>query len=243
MGIVTMATSARDGLGKTTSCVFLADALSADGAKSTLIVELDSRLRSLDILSGVSGSAVFDIHDIFAGRCSVESAIIKAPSPRSGVFVLCAPYKADEIDPNMFLKLCTLLSDKFDRIIVDTSSMCPAAVAASTLAMNTLLFATADPVGVRDGRILYEQLCDMSVPDIRLVMSRVVPSRMGRTVPHLDYCIDNIGAKLIGVIPESDLIAVCSSTGKRLPEKTTEIKIFKSIAARMEGADTPPVIR
>ncbi len=237
-----MATSARDGIGKTTSCVFLADALS-QGGKSTLIVELDSRLRSLDIASGVFGSAVYDLHDIFAGRCSVESAIIKAPSPRSGVFVLCAPYRADEIDPNMFLKLCTVLIDKFDRVIVDTSSMCPAAVAASTLAMNTLLFASADPVGVRDGRILYEQLCDMSVPDIRLVISRVVPSRMGKTVPHLDYCIDNIGAQLIGVIPESDLVAVCSASGKKLPEKTAEIKIFKNIAARMEGADIPPAVK
>ncbi len=243
MGMITMVASGRDGVGKTTSCVLLADAL-AKNNKRVLIIELDSQLRSLDVAAGVYGSTVFDVIDVLSGRCDADKAIIKAPKPREGVYVLCAPYKPDEIDAELFVKLCAVLSEQYDHLLIDTSTLCPASVAACSVAMNTLLFATADPVGVRDARILCEHLNDMSVPNIRLVLSRVVRSRIGsEIIPSLDYCIDNIGARLIGVIPESDYIAICAATGKRLPEKTVEKKVFESIASRMYGDDTPLAVK
>ena len=243
MGRITMVTSGRDGVGKTISSVLLADALAERGAR-VLVVELDSQLRSIDVAAGITGVTVFDLLDLLSGRCPTEKAIIRAPSPRSGVWVLCAPYRADVIDPELFLRLCTVLSEQFDHLLIDTSTLCPAAKAACTIAMGALLFATADPVGVRDARILYEHLSDMSVPDIRLVLSRVVPSRVGGDiVPHLDYCIDSIGARLIGVIPESDQIALSAATGQPLPAKSVERRVFQNIATRLLGADAPMALR
>ena len=243
MGTITMVASGKDGVGKSTTCVFLADAMAALG-KRVLVLELDSGLRSLDIIAGVYGNTVYDILDVLNGRCDPEKAIIRAPAPRNNVFVLSAPYRQEALQGAKFVALCNTLGEQYDHVLIDTASLNGTTLAASAVAMNALLVATPDPVCVRDSRIINDKLLDLSVPSVRLIINRMVPSRIeSGIVPSLDYVIDNVGAKLIGLIPESSEIALSAAAGQPLVKKTLEAEIFHRIAMRMYGKDLPLAIQ
>lgn len=243
MGIITMVSSGKDGVGKSTICVFLADALAAMG-KKVLVMELDSGLRSLDIIAGVYGSTVYDILDVLNGRCTPDQAIIKAPSPRGNVHILSAPYRSESLQGSQFVTLVTALGDEFDHILIDTASLGGTTLAASAVAMNALLIATPDPISVRDARIMCDRLDDLSVPNIRLILNRLVPARIHAGIlPNLDYCIDNIGLQLIGLIPESTDIAVAASRGTPLDRRSMPAEIFDRIAGRMYGNEAPLLVQ
>ncbi len=239
MGMITMVTSGKDGAGKSTVCMMLADALDALG-KRTLIIELDTGHRSLDIMSGSYGQTVYDIFDAISGRCEPEQAIVRAPSPRREIYVMTAPYKNEPVSGEQFVRLCTALSEQYDHVIIDTSNHTGAIVAASTVAMNAMLLVTPDPLAIREGRILAERLGDLSVPNARLLITRVVPSRVREgIVANLDVCIDSVGLRLIGVVPEDDEIALACAKGVPLDTKSQCRLIFNNLAQRLCGNDVP----
>lgn len=239
MGIITMIASGKDGVGKTTTSVMLADAFDRMG-KRTLVIELDTGRRSLDIVAGCSGRTVYDILDVLGGRCEPQDAIIHAPSPRKEVYIMAAPYKSEPVSGESFVKLCKVLTDKFDHILIDTAPNTGATIAAGAVAMNAIIVTTPDPMALRESRILCDRLTDLSVPSIRLLTNRVIPSRIkAGVVPNLDYCIDTVGTRLIGVIPEDDDIALSAASGKPLAQKGLCAHVFDNIAKRIYGTEVP----
>ena len=86
-----MVCSGKGGTGKSTVSVLLGACLARLGRK-TLLVELDSGLRSVDIIAGVYGRTVYDIEDVLCGRCEGAKAVV--PSPLyPGLSVISAPYE------------------------------------------------------------------------------------------------------------------------------------------------------
>lgn len=242
MGNVIMVSSGKGGTGKSTFSVFCAEALAQLGS-TALVVELDSGLRSVDVISGVYGNAVYDLEDVLTGRCEPEKAVIQSPR-NENLFVMCAPYNSDVVQVDKFVDLCFALSQKYDYMIVDTAAgLSDEFYAAASVAMRAMVIATPDPVSVRDARIVADRLRDLSVKDVRLVINRLSPSHIkNKIIPDLDFCIDHVGAQLIGVIPDSPVIAVASTCGAGLPDKSIEKKIFQNIAKRIGGNDVPLAI-
>lgn len=239
MGNVIMVSSGKGGTGKSTFSVFCAEALAQLG-HTAIVVELDSGLRSVDVISGVYGNAVYDLEDVLTGRCEPEKAIVKSPR-NENLFVMCAPYNSDVVQVDKFVDMCFAISQKYDYMIVDTAAgLSDEFYAAASVAMRAMVIATPDPVSVRDARIVADRLRDLSIQDIRLVINRLSDSHIKKKiVPDLDFCIDHIGAQLIGVIPESPVITVSSTCGAALPYKSLEKKIFQNIAKRISGDDVP----
>ena len=65
--------------------------------RKTLLVELDSGLRSVDIIAGVYGRTVYDIEDVLCGRCEGAKAVV--PSPLyPGLSVISAPYEGGAVE-------------------------------------------------------------------------------------------------------------------------------------------------
>ena len=90
-----MICSGKGGTGKSTVSVLLGAGLVRLGRK-VLLVELDSGLRSVDIIAGVYGRTVYDIEDVLCGRCEPAKAIV--PSPLyAGLSVISAPYEGGEV--------------------------------------------------------------------------------------------------------------------------------------------------
>ena len=86
-----MVASGKGGTGKSTLSVMLGARLAAAGGK-VLLIELDSGLRSVDIIAGVYGKTVYDIADVLSGRCEGAKAVVASPV-YPGLSVISAPYE------------------------------------------------------------------------------------------------------------------------------------------------------
>ena len=119
MGAITVITSGKGGVGKSTTTVGLACALSRRGRR-VLLIDGDAGLRSLDRMLGVESSLVYDISDVAAGRCEPIRAIYPCPG-FNGLFLLPAPGKEDNIiPPEIMRQLVPLLASYYDHVLVDS---------------------------------------------------------------------------------------------------------------------------
>ena len=74
MGAVTVITSGKGGVGKSTMSAGLGCALACRG-KRVLLIDGDAGLRSLDSILNIEKNVVFDISDIVSGNCEPIRAI------------------------------------------------------------------------------------------------------------------------------------------------------------------------
>ncbi|MBR3289497.1 MAG: AAA family ATPase, partial [Clostridia bacterium] len=123
MGVVTVVASGKGGVGKSSVSAGLGCAL-AELDSRVLVIDGDAGLRNLDLIMGVASETVYDLADIFAGRCVPASAIY--PSPLyAGVSVIPAPGRLEDLcTPSDMRRLCRGFARHYDHVIVD----CPAGV-------------------------------------------------------------------------------------------------------------------
>lgn len=108
MGIATVITSGKGGVGKSTAAVGLGRALASRGRR-VLLVDCDAGLRSLDRMTGTEENLVFDISDVVFGRCSPAEAIYPCASCH-GLFLLPAPACGEDmVLPAVMRRLAPLL--------------------------------------------------------------------------------------------------------------------------------------
>ena len=237
-----MICSGKGGTGKSTVSVLLGAGLSRLGRK-VLLVELDSGLRSVDIIAGVYGRTVYDIEDVLCGRCEPAKAIV--PSPLyAGLSVISAPYEGGEVAAAPLGRLLQAVRPYFDFILLDTAAgMGAPFTAAAATADRALLVLTPDPVALRDGKIVVDRLLAQGRPQstVRLVMNRVTRESFGRraSVADLDECIDTVGAQLIAVIPESTALQQAGAAGTVPPAGDPATVAGQALAKRICGQRVP----
>ena len=226
-----MVCSGKGGTGKSTVSVLLGACLARLGRK-VLLVELDSGLRSVDIIAGVYGRTVYDIEDVLCGRCEGAKAVV--PSPLyPGLSVISAPYEGGAV-----------AAAPLGRLLVATAAgMGAPFTAASTVADKALLVLTPDPVALRDGKIVADRLLAGSRPQsaVRLVMNRVRRESFGKNaaVADLDECIDTVGAQLLAVVPESRVLQLAAANGTVPPASDPAVVAAQAMAKRLLGQRVP----
>ena len=234
--------SGKGGTGKSTVSVLLGACLARLGRK-TLLVELDSGLRSVDIIAGVYGRTVYDIEDVLCGRCEGAKAVV--PSPLyPGLSVISAPYEGGAVEAAPLGRLLTAMRPYFDFILLDTAAgMGAPFTAASTVADKALLVLTPDPVALRDGKIVADRLLAGGRPQsaVRLVMNRVQRESFGKNaaVADLDECIDTVGVQLLAVIPESRVLQLAGANGTVPPAADPAVVAGQAMAKRLCGQRVP----
>lgn len=237
-GKINLIASGKGGVGKSSVCCFLGDALARLGRK-VLILELDCGLRSLDIMLGVSDKIVFDLNDVLVSRCDVSKAIVPCDYNPSLFLLPASQNERTDIDMSSLVGLCRRLSSYYQDIFIDM----PAGIGGklqslSSVADRVLLCVTPDPICIRDGAKVLSVM-DSSIGTSRLLINRVPSTpRALAMVRDLDEVIDMVGAQLLGVIPENREYALCAAAGKPLPQ-TEAMAVFDRIAARMTGKHTP----
>ena len=240
---VTMIASGKGGTGKSTVSVLLGSRLAARG-KKVLLIELDSGLRSVDIIAGVYGKTVYDIEDVLSGRCEGGKAVVESPI-YPGLSVISAPYEGGAVRGDALEVLTKRMTDYFDEIILDTAAgMGEAFQAAARVRDRALLVLTPDPVALRDGHIAADALLDGGMRTVRLVMNRVrADSFRTSGVRDLDECIDTVAVQLIAVLPESAEVQRAAAQGQPLADDCMAYRAVDALAARLQGELVPLVVR
>ena len=237
MGTVTVVTSGKGGAGKSTVTAGLGCALAGLGQR-VLLVDGDAGLRSLDLMLGIGDGARYDLSDVFSGNCEPIRAMYPSPICE-GVSVLPAPTGLEQLcRPTEMRKLCRGLARYYDQVLID----CPAGVGAGFLtavagADQAIVVTTPDMVCARDAQIVGGLLSARRL-ESRLVINRLRPRwvRRGR-LPDVDAVMDTAGIRLLGLVPEDELLATSCACGRPIPAHCAASQCFSRIARRMCGED------
>lgn len=241
MGVSTVITSGKGGVGKSTVSVGLGRALARRG-KRVLLIDCDAGLRSLDRMTGTEENLVFDISDVVYGRCAPAEAIYPC-AEEENLFLLPAPSSGENmIRPGVMRKLVPLLKRYYDHVLLDS----PAGVgggfrSAACAADRALIVCTPDPVCVRGANSVEGLLDKLGVYDRRLVINRFNGRFFDETGVYgdLDGVIDAAGIRLFGVVPEDFSLAAAFLKGRRAKENTPGMMALCRMAGRLEGEDIP----
>ena len=241
MGAITVITSGKGGVGKSTTSVGLACALSQRGRR-VLLVDGDAGLRSLDRMLGVDASLVYDISDVTAGRCEPIRAIYPCPG-FNGLFLLPAPAREqDTVSPEIMKQLIPLIAAYYDHVLIDS----PAGVglgffSAIAAAQRALVVTNPDPVCVRDTAIVHRLLTEAGIQEQRMVINRFQYSRFRKLgcFEDLDSMIDESGLRLIAVIPEDFHLTTAAAKSQPASRRSSGAMAYYRLAARLEGDRVP----
>ncbi len=215
MGTAILVTSGKGGTGKTTVTAGVAACLAALG-KRVLCVDLDIGLRKLDLVLGLTDRAAMDFSDVIAFRCPLSSAAVEHPDIK-GLFLLTAPVRLEDPDPEAFRRLIADAKDCFDYVLMDSPAGLGAGFQLGMAAADRAIVVSAtDPAALRDAQRAVTELLSR-VKDIRLVMNRVQPKLIRRVRTTIDSAMDEAGLPLLGIVPEDGEIAVAAACGEPLP--------------------------
>ncbi len=236
VGRLSVITSGKGGVGKSTVAVGLAAAVACNG-RSVLLVDADEGIRCLDLLLGVSGELVFDLGDVLSGAVELQKAVY--PVKGTGISLLAAPRQSNVIRGEQLGELLLQASEQYDHVILD----CPAGLDhkyyhALPAFAQLLVVCNADRVSVRDAAAAVELLQGYSL-QAGFILNRFLPKGAGgNQMVNIDDLIDTVGARLFGVIPEDRHVPVAASKGVPLVAGRAAMALGR-VAARLYGQSIP----
>lgn len=222
--------SAKGGVGKSTFCCGVAKMLSANG-KRTLLVDMDIGVRSLDLLLGVSEKTVYNWGDIIKGNCDYQKAVTEVSET---LYLLPAPIDFSPLfTPEAFKSVIKNVEENFDYIILDSPAGLESGFSLAVKSSDCcVVMTTPDVVGVRAAATACERARKDGVKTTRLVVNRF-NKKIHKRIDIDDY-IDSVGARLLGIVPESpELFAF--QNGKKIPYDCKGNQAFLRISKRLCG--------
>ena len=219
-------TSGKGGVGKTTVCVLLGEAL-AKMNKKVIILDLDFALNNLDVVAGVEDKVVYDIADVVEGRCRAKQAIIEV-SRNLSVIQSDRSFSGEVTGQNVRL-LIEGLNDKYDFVLLD----CPAGIEggftrAVSASDEALVVVNPSLSSLRDADKVINLLMQYRLKDISVVVNKVRGDLIvkGRSLS-VEEIEDIIKVPVIGAIPDDDEVLTLS--GPEL-NPSRAYKAFKMLA-------------
>ncbi len=236
IGIVVATCSGKGGVGKSTFSVSVAVTLAKEKNK-VLLIDMDTGMRCLDLLLGVSEKLVFDVSDAVEGK-DIEDCIIQIPQ-QNNLFLLAAPLKKGLISAESFRTFVKTVSENFDAVIIDFSAGNDVSLlSALPYEAQIVCVCNPDAVSVRDASFMRNLLAGEGKSP-RLVINKynyyfIKPS----TFSTIDDIIDETGMQLLGIVPFSEDFEYAFCTGD-FSLKGRGKKAFKRIAKRLQGKSAP----
>jgi septum site-determining protein MinD len=240
-------TSGKGGVGKTTTTANVGAALARQGER-VAVIDTDVGLRNLDVVMGLEGRVVYDIIDVFEGRCKLTQALIRDKRVDS-LYLLAASQTKDKgsLSVERMQETVRLLleTEGFNRVLIDS----PAGIelgfqTAASAADGALVVVNPEVSSVRDADRIIGLLEAASVSEVRLIVNRLRPDMVKRgDMLEVNDVLDILGVELIGMVPEDEQILVSTNIGN--PASLDETNRsgagseFRNIARRIRGETVP----
>lgn len=226
--------SAKGGVGKSSFCAGVGKML-ASNKRKTLLIDMDTGARSLDILLGTAEKTVYNWGDVIEGNCDVHKAIIPVNPFLS---LIASPIGFSEnYKPELLKKMISMLECEYEFILLDAPAGTDSGFKlCAGCADGCIIISTPDPVSIRaaSGAAALARKCGIS--NVRLVINRF--NKKSKFNICIDDYIDDVGAQLLGIVPESDEIFAFSN-GYEIPYDCKGNLAYLRISKRMCGENIP----
>jgi len=237
MKVVSVA-SAKGGVGKSTFCANVGKMLALHD-KSVLLVDMDIGVRSLDILLGVSEKTVYNWGDVIKNNVDYRKAVIEVSR---NLFLLPAPIDfSEEYTPEKFSECIEKYKKDFEFIILDSPAGLESGFLLSSKASDgAVILSTPDSISIRAASYACENVRKNGVSDVRLVVNKF-NKKLHKKI-NVDEIIDTVGARLLGIVPDSQEI-YASTNGEKIPYSCKGNSAFLRISQRLCGENIPLKVR
>lgn len=243
MGKIIVITSGKGGVGKTTVTANISAALTMLGRR-VLIIDTDTGLRNMDILMGLENKVIYDATDVAEGIVGFDDAVLTVEKyPNLYILAASQTKQKEELDKELFVKLCNDLRMRFDYILID----CPAGIeygfdCALAPADEAVIVTVPDRAAMRDADrvagIIEEKY--KNIKNIRLCINRLIPelADKGLTAGSAETLF-TVAVKLLAIIPEDPnvLIDAYNSELSVKNRRSQAGRAFKNAACRLDGID------
>lgn len=207
-------TSGKGGTGKSIFSVNIGAALAMKGHK-TLLVDMNTGMRTLDLLIGAENKAIYDFGDVVSGRCAVKDAILKCDTV-AALDVIVATQNAGEFyTESAIKKVIASVSDDYEYVILDGAPGLDKRIdICASVADETIIVLTPDNASLRAAEAVDARLIKNKIIKRKFVLNRVnVEFANAKIEPNTAAVNERIGADIIGMILDDDNIRVSSSMG------------------------------
>lgn len=227
--------SGKGGSGKSTVVAGLGYELALSG-KKVLVVDTDTGLNCLDIITGVGEGVVYNWGDVFSDTCDISDAVYPSLNVEN-LFILPAPKDYRKIfNPSILSDLLRLISNNFDFILIDApAGLGKGLELALAPADEAILVATDDNVSLKVGAKAAEFAENMDKSTTLLINAfRTYPAKNG-ILPSVDEAMDITELGLLGIIPFEANLNFNASQGVPFTHDTRATEAFSRIARRLCG--------
>ena len=215
MGNVIAITSGKGGAGKSTFAVNIAAALAARGHE-TIVVDMNSGIRNLDIYMGLENKVLFDLGDVLTGLCDIEKAIIRDDRFVHLALLSSPQYKIiSGVSADHVKLIVRRLREDFEYVVID----CPGGLDSSfvnavSAADTALLIVTPDHVSMRNSDVVARRMEGLGLKNrfIAINMYDVELTAEG-VLPDINQITKNFSFPLAGTIPLDASIHIANNTG------------------------------
>ena len=225
MGKIIMVSSLKGGVGKTTVTAALAHSLAKMGF-STLAVDMDFGVRSLDIALGHENSASPSCWDVMMGMSSVGVAA-ESDARHDKLYFMSAPMNVNaENAPSLTQKLLNnflrSVKQEFDYVILDmaagTGRLLDMVRDSGDVSLS-LIVCTQNAASIRAAEKLGAELYNTGEEKIRLIINSFDPALVGKgdNISITDI-INHSSVMLLGVVPYDKRVELLLSSGKTVIE-------------------------
>lgn len=232
MARVIVVSSGKGGVGKTTVTANIGRALGKMGL-SVVLMDTDVGLNNLDVAMGIENHIVYDLVDVIENRCRIKQALIQDGETGSVYTMPSAhTYEQAKITGANIKYIISQLSDRFDYILLD----CPAGIElgfhrAVAAASEAIVVTTPHISAIRDADKVINILKTYDIKSPGLIINRARGDLMlNYEMLGVDDIVNLLKLSPVGVIPESDDITTCNSTGGKLRHGSSAEFAFTLIA-------------
>jgi septum site-determining protein MinD len=249
---VTVITSGKGGVGKTTTSAAIGAGLALRG-KKTVVIDFDVGLRNLDVVMGCERRVVYDLVNVVRGEATVRQALIKDKRIEE-LYILPASQTRDKdaLDLDGIGRTIEELKKLgFEHIVCDSpAGIEKGAQAAMYFADEAIVVTNPEVSSVRDSDRIIGMIDAKTQRAVRnqepvkshLLITRYAPKRAAAgEMLKVEDVLELLGIGLLGVIPESQSVLTASNTGTPivLMENTDAALAYIDVVKRFLGEKQP----